>query len=158
MAARVIATFVPPRQPVLPRPGSSGPSQAVGTPFPLAELPALPRTGSLHYGMGRVDSSGRVLDRSLVRALGWGRDERLHLTLVAGSVVVHRHPAGVFALTSHQYLVLPAPVRRRCGLATGDRVLLAADPNHGVLVVHPLSALDTMITAYHASLQDGEPS
>ena len=158
MTARVVATFVPPRLPVLSRPGSGAPSRTAGASLPVTELSALPRTGSLRYGMGRVDSSGRVLDRSLVDALGWGRGDRLHLTLVAGSVVVHRHPTGVFTLTSQRYLVLPAPVRKRCGLTTGERVLLAADPRHGIVVVHPLSALDTMITAYHASLQDGEPS
>lgn len=156
MTTRAIATFVPPRLPVSARSGSGAPSRAVWTPLPLAELTALPRGGALRYGMGRVDSSGRVLDRSLVQALGWCQGDRLHLTLVAGSVVVHRHPAGVFTLTSQRYLVLPAPVRRRCGLATGERVLLAADPQHGILVVHPLSALDTMITAYHASLQGGD--
>ncbi|MBB4911505.1 hypothetical protein [Actinophytocola algeriensis] len=31
-------------------------------------------------------------------------------------------------------------------------MLVVADPNHDVLVVHPLTALDTMITTYHASL------
>lgn len=158
MAERVIATFVPPRLPVSPRPASGAASRAAGTSLPVAELPPLPRAGSLCYGMGRVDSSGRVLDRSLVDALGWDRGDRLQLTLVAGSVVAHRHPAGVFTLTSQRYLVLPAPVRKRCGFTTGERVLLAADPQYGVVVIHPLSALDTMITAYHASRQDGEPS
>jgi hypothetical protein len=39
------------------------------------------------------------------------------------------------------------PYRSR---TTQQQVLLAADPNHDVLVVHPQSALDTMITTYHA--------
>jgi hypothetical protein len=33
--------------------------------------------------------------------------------------------------------------------------LIAADPNHDVLVVHPLAALDSMIIGYHACLLDG---
>lgn len=53
------------------------------------------------------------------------------------------------------YFVLPASVRRRSDLRPGERVLVAADPHHDVLVVHPLTALDTMITAYHASLTTG---
>ena len=50
------------------------------------------------------------------------------------------------------YLVLPAALRPRNGLGARDLVLVVADPNHDVLVVHPLAALDTMIAAYHAAL------
>jgi AbrB family looped-hinge helix DNA binding protein len=88
--------------------------------------------------------------------LRWRHGQPLQITAVEGAVVVHPHPAGVFAVPSNLYVVLPAPVRRRCGLHPGDRVLLAADPEHGVLVVHPLSALDTMITTYHTSLLEGD--
>jgi hypothetical protein len=123
--------------------------------LPLVELPALPRSGSLRYGMGKIDSDGRVSNGSTIAALGWGAGDRLHMALVGGSVVVHRDPSGAFRLGRKPYLVLPMAVRRRSGLGAGQQVLLAADPNHDVLVVHPETALDTMITTYHASLTTG---
>jgi hypothetical protein len=43
-------------------------------------------------------------------------------------------------------------VRHRAGLRPGEQVLMAADRNHDVLVVHPLAALDAMVVAYHATL------
>ncbi|MEU4770886.1 hypothetical protein [Micromonospora sp. NPDC023644] len=39
--------------------------------------------------------------------------------------------------------------------ATDDRVLLAANPAEGLLVVHPPAALDTMVVAVHADLLGG---
>lgn len=127
-----------------------------GAPLPVAYLLALPRVGSLRYGMARVDADGRVSNRSTIAALGWRGGDRLHIALVAGSVVLHRHPAGVFTMpTKPNLVVLPAAVRKRSGMRAGEQVLIAADPTHDVLVVHPLSALDSMITAFHASLVDG---
>jgi bifunctional DNA-binding transcriptional regulator/antitoxin component of YhaV-PrlF toxin-antitoxin module len=120
--------------------------------LPVGELLERPRAGTLVYGMGRLDADGRVANRSTIDALGWTAGDCLNIALVGGSVVVHRDTSGAFAMGSKPYLVLPAALRRRNGLGAGDLVLVAADPNHDVLVVHPLSALDTMITTYHASL------
>ncbi|MGC9670899.1 hypothetical protein ACNTMW_30680 [Planosporangium sp. 12N6] len=44
---------------------------------------------------------------------------------------------GVFGLTGQGHLRLPVTARRWCGPAAGDRVLLAADPADGLLVVYP---------------------
>ena len=63
---------------------------------------------------------------------------------------------GVFSVTGQGHLRLPATVRRRCGLAAGDRVLLAAEPAEGLVVVYPPAALDTMIARYHALVLGGE--
>jgi hypothetical protein len=38
------------------------------------------------------------------------------------------NPAGMAAMTAKPYIVIPAALRRRCGLEPGDRVLLAAVP------------------------------
>ena len=122
------------------------------TQLQVGELLARPRAGSLVYGMGRLDSDGRVANRSTIEALGWTTGDCLSIALVDGSVVVHRDPTGAFVMGAKPYLVLPAPLRRRNGLGSRDLVLMVADPNHDVLVVHPLTALDTMITSYHAAL------
>jgi len=110
----------------------------------------------MHYGLARIDASGRVSDRSMLKTLGWCPGNSLQITVVDSAVVVHPHPAGIFVVPPRPYLVLPALVRRRCGIHAGDRLLLAADPGPGVLVVHPLAALDELLVAHHASLAGGE--
>jgi hypothetical protein len=72
--------------------------------------------------------------------------------------VVHRQPSGAFVKATKPYVLLPAGVRHRCGVRSGDQVLVVADSAQDVLVVHPLAALDSMITAYHATLVDGGAS
>lgn len=153
MGERRIASLVPPRLSASP----GGP----GTPLrrsslPVAALLPLPRTGPLWYGMARVDASGRVSNRSTIQALDWRCGDRLQVTLVGGSVLVHRDPGGAFVMPSKPYVVLPAAVRHRSGVRSGEQVLLAADPAHDVLVVHPLAALDSMLVAYHSVLVGGD--
>jgi hypothetical protein len=53
-------------------------------------------------------------------------------------------------------VVLPVGLRRRCRLASGEDVLMVADPTRGVLVAHPLHTLDALVLGYHASLAGGE--
>jgi hypothetical protein len=91
VADRKITALIPPRLsgPVADRLGAGRGR------LPLVELPALPYSGSLRYGMGRVDVDGRVSNGSTIAALGWGAGDRLHMALVGGSVVVHRDPTGV---------------------------------------------------------------
>ncbi|WP_103337250.1 hypothetical protein [Amycolatopsis sp. CA-126428] len=110
----------------------------------------------MQYGLARIDASGRVADRSIVKTLGWRSGDRLAITVVESAVVVHRDPAGVFAVPPTPYLVLPAVVRRRAGVRAGDQLLVAVDSTCGVLVIHPLAALDTMLVGYHASLLGGD--
>ena len=56
----------------------------------------------------------------------------------------------MFGLTGQGYLRLPGTVRHWCGLVPGDRVLVAADPDQGLLVVHLPAALDTTVGQFHA--------
>lgn len=50
------------------------------------------------YGFGRIDASGRVADRSIIRALGWRGGDRLTLTADAGMMVARRDPRGTRSL------------------------------------------------------------
>jgi len=128
-----------------------------GAPLPVSELVSLTRRGDLRYGLGCVDPSGRVSAKALLAKLGWPVGQPLTITAIRSALVVHPDAAGVFAIADPRFLVLPARVRQRCGLRRHDRVLLAADPAHQVLVVHPLSALDALISQYHATLLGGDP-
>ena len=55
-------------------------------------------------------------------------------------------------LPASTYITIPAALRRRCGLAAGDRVLLAALPDQDSLVAYSLAVVDQAIRA-HGSFQ-----
>lgn len=124
--------------------------------LPVAEVPVPTSEPTMVYGMGRVDASGRISQRALVRALGWQPGQRVAVELVAGSVLVRPDAAGTVVLGGKPYVVLPAAVRLRCGVRAGDAVLVAARLDRGVLVVHPLSVVDGWLAEHHAGLLGGE--
>jgi bifunctional DNA-binding transcriptional regulator/antitoxin component of YhaV-PrlF toxin-antitoxin module len=69
-------------------------------------------------------------------------------------IAADRH--AVFRMARAGHVPIPAGVRDWCGLATGDRVLLAADLAAGLLVVHPPAALTAMTSEYLAAALGGE--
>ena len=66
--------------------------------------------------------------------------------MTSGLIVVVVAAYGALRLTTHGHVRIPATLRHACGIAEGDRVLLAAEPGDGVLVIHPLASLDAMIS------------
>ncbi len=62
--------------------------------------------------------------------------------------VVVEPPSG----TMQGHLRLPAIIRHRCGLISGNQALLAANPARGLLVVYPSAALDDL---YLRAVADG---
>jgi hypothetical protein len=123
--------------------------------LPLPRLAAT-RARSTVYGLATVDCRGRVADHTVLRALGWVAGTRLDMRESGGLILVTAHRQGVFSVTSQGHLRLSATVRHWCGLAAGDRVLLAGDPAEGLLVVHPPAALDAMTTQFHAGVLGGD--
>jgi hypothetical protein len=103
------------------------------------------------YGVGRIDASGRIADRTVTSALGWSGGDRLTLTADAGVVTARRDPGGMITLPARAYIAIPAALRRRCGLEPGDRVLLAAAPSAGTLTAYSLAVVDQAIRAHGAS-------
>jgi hypothetical protein len=81
--------------------------------MPLASPPGRP---NVVYGFGRIDASGRVADRATIAALGWRGGDRLTLTADAGVMVARRDPGGIATVPARPYIVIPAALRRRCGL------------------------------------------
>ncbi|WP_239088130.1 hypothetical protein [Planosporangium mesophilum] len=145
--------------PIAPAAGSHHPSTP-GNVRPSLPLPRLAdtriRTRATVYGLATLDCHGRASDLTVIRALGWAAGTRLNVRERGGLVLVTADRQGVFGLTTQGHLQLPATVRRWCGLATGDRVLLAADPADGLLVVYPPAILDSMITQFHARVLGGD--
>ncbi len=109
MTAPPVARVIPAASPGRLRQGNSGARR----PMPLAGPPGRP---VVVYGFGRIDASGRVADRVTIAALGWRGGDRLTLTAEAGVMVARRDPGGTVTRPSRPYVLIPAALRRRCGL------------------------------------------
>jgi bifunctional DNA-binding transcriptional regulator/antitoxin component of YhaV-PrlF toxin-antitoxin module len=101
------------------------------------------------YGMSRVDASGRVAGQVITHVLGWRPGDRLTLTADAGVVLARRDPYGMVTMPSRCTIAIPAPLRHRCGLWAGDRVLLAALPIEDTLAAYTLAVVDQALQAHH---------
>ena len=113
---REAAMTAQPVPPVIP--GSSRSRRREGKPgasrpMPLASPPGRP---GVREGSGRIDASGRVADRATIAALGWRGGDRLTLTAEAGVMIARRDPGGMVTVPSRPHVVIPAALRRRCGL------------------------------------------
>jgi hypothetical protein len=137
--------------------GTAPATPSTVTPRQVIPLPEMPphRLGDTIYGFGSVDDRGRVADLVAPQAMGWVPGTRLRINVHEGLLVIQAHPDGPLSITGRGHLRVPTPVRRWCGLVPGDRVLLAADPDRGRLVLHPPATLDRMIAQAHAVLRDG---
>ncbi len=157
MTAPLIAPVIPSSA----RPSVRGRRAAgAGRRLPVAAVPMPPPAPQdVLYGFGRIDAAGRVADRAVIKALGWCCGDRLTLTAEAGVVTARRDPGGMIAMTAKPYIVVPAALRRRCGLRPGDRVLLAAVPADDTLTACSFAVVDQAIRARgvfpHA--QGGQP-
>ena len=142
--------------PVIPSPaaaaGRSARVPAATRMLPLAVPPALSRPPALGrdvvYGLAHIDCSGRVADRTVTGALGWRGGDRLTLTAEAGVVVIRRDPAGLVTLPSRSCVPIPAALRHRCGLLSGDPVLLTAVPAEDTLTAYSLVVVDQALAAH----------
>lgn len=154
MRAGGIVAVVPPVLPASGRAAAGSVAPLVRGPLPLPILP-LGRRSTAVYGLAAVDDRGRVADRVVLRSLGWSAGLRLDIDETAGVLTVTTDPDGGYQITNQGNLRLPAPLRHRCGLAAGDRVLLAADPDRSRLAIYPPAALDHAL-AHCADTAGGE--
>ena len=118
---------------------------------PLTDLHRLPHDTSLLYGMGRVDTSGRVANGDIIEALRWRTGDRLEMILSQGAIVIRASPDGLFSVPRRPRIIIPARARRGCAIGPGDHVLLAAAPDYGIVIVYPLPVVDEMIARYHSA-------
>jgi hypothetical protein len=150
----LIAAVIPPPTKRLSRTGPS-PSSA-RRPLPLAALRTA-SAGSAVYAVVAIDCNGRVAERAVAQALQWSPGTTLNVQIRAGLICVRAHSAGDLVVSGAGYIRLPAPLRHRCGLVPGARMLLAADPEQALLVIYPPSTLQSMITAFQTEIVRGEP-
>jgi hypothetical protein len=154
----VVAPVVPP---LLPHGGTTAGSPGVAAlaraPLPLPSLIS-PRTSTVVYGLSALDNRGRVADRVVMQALGWSAGLRLDIDETGGVLTAHTAPDGAYQVTNRGHLRLPAPLRHRCGLHAGDRVLLVAEPNRSRLAIYPPAALDNFLPQQPTATTGGEPA
>jgi bifunctional DNA-binding transcriptional regulator/antitoxin component of YhaV-PrlF toxin-antitoxin module len=152
MTTPLIAPLIPPRA----RPGGREHARpAIARRLPVAAAPEVPVVpDDVVYGFGRMDESGRVADRAMISALGWQPGDRLTITAGAGVVIARRDPGGMVTMPAKPYLVIPAALRRRCGLRPGDRVLLAVFPDRDELAAYSFAVVDQALRA-HAPVPGG---
>ncbi|RJQ84685.1 AbrB/MazE/SpoVT family DNA-binding domain-containing protein [Amycolatopsis panacis] len=138
---QLIAALVPDAAKPLPSPA----------PLPTLAAPRLPAgSGSgLLIGTARIDRTGRVHERSLFRALGWGPGRRLALETVRGLIVIAPDPGGGHAVDRRGAITLPAAARRMCGIEPGPPLLLAAAVREQVLVVHPATLAAHLLAEHY---------
>jgi hypothetical protein len=143
-----------PLAPVIPSsvvPAGRQRARSAGLPLPLARPAAVPPVPEdVIDGIGRIDASGRIADRTVTSALGWSGGDRLTLSADAGVVTARREPGGMITLPARAYISIPAALRRRCGLRPGDRVLLAAVPGDDVLAAYSFAVVDQAIREHGA--------
>ena len=94
--------------------------------LPAPGLPDGAGPGDLLIETARLDASGRLIARALLRALGWAPGHRVDIAVSEGVVVVGSTPAGLHVVGDRGELGLPAPARRMCGITQGPPVLLVA--------------------------------
>ncbi|WP_159846642.1 hypothetical protein [Nocardia sp. CY41] len=105
----------------------------------------------------RVDARGRMIDKAVFPALGWSPGVRLGYSLEDNIVVVGRFGIPKLWITAAGDLRLPARFRRKTGIHTSDRILLAAHIAEGILLLFGPGAVDLMITGkWKATPSSGE--
>jgi len=126
------------------------------SPLPLGGLHQLPRDASMLYDIRRVDRSGRVASSDIVDALRWRPGSTLDVIVTPRMIVIRAAPGGRLRVPPRPCIVIPSHARRPHGISPGDHVLIAAAPGFGLVIVYPLSALDEMISRYHAAHREDE--
>ena len=126
------------------------------SPLPPGGLHKLPRDASILYDIGRVDGSGRVASGDITDALRWQPGSTLDVIVTPRTIVIRTAPGGRLRVPPRPCIIIPSHARRPHGISPGDHVLIAAVPDYGLVIVYPLSALDEMISRYHAAHREDE--
>ena len=140
MTARPVA-------PVIPRASPGRRHRAILARAARCRWPVRRAGRTWFYGFGRIDASGRVADRVTIAALGWRGGQRPTVTAAAGVMIARRDPGGMVTVLAQPYIVIPAALRRRCGLRAGDHVLLAASPGQDTLAAYSFAMVDQALRA-----------
>jgi len=116
--------------------------------LPLPDLPLAHMPASTFYAVSTVDRWGRLADRSAVLMLDWRPGTRIAIGVGKDVVVAAVNGAGPHRIAARGHLRLPASVRHSAHIQAGDRLLLAAHRDRGLMIVYPPAVLDAMILTF----------
>ncbi|QGN47977.1 hypothetical protein GKC29_14725 [Micromonospora sp. WMMC415] len=122
--------------------------------LPILVPPAAAHGAGIRCVVTPVDRDGRLADRSVLTFMGWSAGQAVELAVKPGPIVVARTGRTVH-INPRGHLRLPLSVRRRCRIAAGDRVLVAANRRRGELLVIPMATVDDMAVLYRQSDDGG---
>ena len=125
--------------------------------LPVARLVSPPPASTAYYTVSAIDVWGRLADRSPLRVLQWRPGRPIAVSVMHQTVVIVARPDGHESITRQGHLRLLAPVRHLLRLQAGDRLLLVACPDPGLLVAYTMSALDAMVLAHSAATGEAAP-
>jgi hypothetical protein len=111
----------------------------------VAAVPTL-RVATVAFGMSAMDGRGRISDRVLADVLRWTPGTALSAAPTTdGVIVVRPDTSGGLVVSASGTLRLPAALRHRSQLRTGERLLLAADPTQAELRLYPPAVLEELL-------------
>jgi hypothetical protein len=111
---------------------------------------------SLYYTVTPIDARGRLADQSPIRALGWPPSQPITITVIQQAIIVTAHADAADSITRQGHLRLPARIRHHCHLNPADRLLVAAAPTPGVLLIYTTALLESILQAHHATTTPSE--
>jgi bifunctional DNA-binding transcriptional regulator/antitoxin component of YhaV-PrlF toxin-antitoxin module len=120
--------------------------------LPLVTLLNLTSNGSMYCCVTTVDDRGRLADRTPLRVLGWEPSTPTTIAMIPSVGIIVVRLDGPDAITRQGHLRLPANIRHGCRLAGGERLLVMVHPDQDVLVAYTPTAVDRMVSAYHANM------
>lgn len=104
----------------------------------------------------RMDCSGRIQERLLLRELDWQPGRRLELDTLHGMIVIAATPHGRHVVDRRGGIGLPAALRRMCGISGGPPLVLAAAVPEQVMVVHSAATVARLLAAHYTDLIHAE--
>jgi hypothetical protein len=105
--------------------------------------------------VARLDRSGRMSVRGLLKALGWRAGQKVDVDVVDGAVVFRSTATGRHAIGGRGELVVPAAVRQLCSIHTDQPVLLAAYPPVDLIIIHTVATVARLLADRHLHLLGG---
>ncbi|GLZ01613.1 hypothetical protein [Actinoplanes sp. NBRC 103695] len=67
------------------------------------------------------------------------------IATVHDTILIRAEMGGPDALNGQSFLCLPAAIRHRCHIHTGDQLLIAAYPHQRLLVICTIAVLDSLL-------------
>jgi bifunctional DNA-binding transcriptional regulator/antitoxin component of YhaV-PrlF toxin-antitoxin module len=124
---------------------------------PLPVLPTLTRLegaapGGLVVSTTRIDRSGRVHERFLLRELGWEPGQQWEMDTMHGMILIAATRSGQHTVDVRGAISLPAALRHLCGIEPGPPLVLAAVVPEQVMVIHPADTVARLLAAHYTDL------